>query len=508
MNERSEQNLNSIRRRKCVCFLIVFAAVLMLVFGMPGFAGNDCFAYNGSGGNAAGITDTRADRVLSVRSLITPCWSNKERGSSNTSGYLYDGDSYILGLPLCDQHRLVVTKYEVIDGSFFSLGILTGDEMVITSSDESVLEIGSDGKFVLHKTGNPVLTVFVPGDEQFKDCTITLPVAIYRESGFNEEQLVWCVWDYDHGHNISVTPADGPQQIQISLKPGAHVTFRSKDPQIAEVDENGFVTPVSDGYTVIYTDCDEGDHGQFLARTVENYITVTGSDDRTAQTIEGSLVPVTIESGKTYKLDLTAKTQLSYTTSNAVIATVSEDGTITGQNTGSAVITINAKGDETYRPAKAEVRVTVVANTSGGSGNGSGNESGSGSGLEQIAGGTNAVSAAKAQQAAHLAAQKKQQALALARSLKAPMLKCTRKKAKNKLSWNKVAGATGYEIYIKYPKSKKYVKALTKGANIKSVTHKGLSRKKKYSYKVRAFAVIDGTYYYGPFSKAKKVKVK
>ena len=121
---------------------------------------------------------------------------------------------------------------------------------------------------------------------------------------------------------------------------------------------------------------------------------------------------------------------------------------------------------------------------------------------------TNAVSAAKAQQAARLAAQKKQQALALARSLKAPKLKCTRKKAKNKLSWNKVAGATGYEIYIKYPKSKKYVKALTKGANIKSVTHKGLSRKKKYSYKVRAFAVIDGTYYYGPFSKTKKVKVK
>ena len=90
-----------------------------------------------------------------------------------------------------------------------------------------------------------------------------------------------------------------------------------------------------------------------------------------------------------------------------------------------------------------------------------------------------------------------------------PKLKCSKRmKRKNKLTWNKVAGASGYELFIKYPGSKKYVKALTKSASIKSVTHKGLSKGKTYRYKVRAFSLVNGVKNYGVFSKVLKVKVR
>lgn len=90
-----------------------------------------------------------------------------------------------------------------------------------------------------------------------------------------------------------------------------------------------------------------------------------------------------------------------------------------------------------------------------------------------------------------------------------PKLKCSKRmRRKNKIAWNKVAGASGYELFIRYPGSKKYVKALTKSASVKSVTHKGLSKGRIYRYKIRAFSIVDGVKKYGVFSKVLKVKVK
>ena len=114
-----------------------------------------------------------------------------------------------------------------------------------------------------------------------------------------------------------------------------------------------------------------------------------------------------------------------------------------------------------------------------------------------------------AKEKAAKAAAAKKAAIKRAKSLKAPKLKCKKRmKRANKLQWTKVTNAGGYELFIKYPGSKKYVKALRKNKTVKSVTHRGLRRKKKYYYKIRAFAVVDGKTYYGPFSKAIKVKVK
>ena len=63
-------------------------------------------------------------------------------------------------------------------------------------------------------------------------------------------------------------------------------------------------------------------------------------------------------------------------------------------------------------------------------------------------------------------------------------------------------------MYVKYPGAKKYVKAVTRDATVKSVTHKGLSRSKTDKYKVAAYKVVDGHTYYSPFSKVRKAKVR
>ena len=90
--------------------------------------------------------------------------------------------------------------------------------------------------------------------------------------------------------------------------------------------------------------------------------------------------------------------------------------------------------------------------------------------------------------------------------------KTTLKSAKVKgkkvtLKWNKVKGASGYEIYCKPRKGKwKLVKTLNKGSKA-SYKLKGKAGK-KYTYKVRVFQKVENKVIYGQYSNTKSAKIK
>ncbi len=77
---------------------------------------------------------------------------------------------------------------------------------------------------------------------------------------------------------------------------------------------------------------------------------------------------------------------------------------------------------------------------------------------------------------------------------------------KVKISWNKVSGATHYQIYRL--QSGKYKKVATVKAKYTAFTNTSLKRKTTYQYKVRAIKVKDKTTYYGSFSDVVKIKTK
>lgn len=75
---------------------------------------------------------------------------------------------------------------------------------------------------------------------------------------------------------------------------------------------------------------------------------------------------------------------------------------------------------------------------------------------------------------------------------------------KVKISWNKVSGVSGYEVYQYNAKTKKYTKVATvKGT---SYTKSGLTTGTSYSYKVRAYKTVDKKNVYGSYSKAVSAK--
>ena len=77
------------------------------------------------------------------------------------------------------------------------------------------------------------------------------------------------------------------------------------------------------------------------------------------------------------------------------------------------------------------------------------------------------------------------------------------------VSWKKVSGATGYEIYRSTRKSSGYkkVKTISKGSTL-SYKNTKLKKGKTYYYKVRAYKKVNGKKVYGSYSSVKSVKVR
>lgn len=91
--------------------------------------------------------------------------------------------------------------------------------------------------------------------------------------------------------------------------------------------------------------------------------------------------------------------------------------------------------------------------------------------------------------------------------LKARLSSAKRKgKSKVRLSWKKVNGASGYEIFMKTGNGKyKKIKTVGKTKTV-SFTKTRLNSKKSYSFKIRAYVKVDGVKVYGAYSSVKKVR--
>ena len=79
-----------------------------------------------------------------------------------------------------------------------------------------------------------------------------------------------------------------------------------------------------------------------------------------------------------------------------------------------------------------------------------------------------------------------------------------------KLTWSKVSGASGYELYRSTSEDGKYskIKTVTKGS-VKSYTDKSkVSSGKMYYYKIRAYRKVEGKKVYGEYSKIISKKAK
>lgn len=84
------------------------------------------------------------------------------------------------------------------------------------------------------------------------------------------------------------------------------------------------------------------------------------------------------------------------------------------------------------------------------------------------------------------------------------------KKGQAFLSWKKVKGCNGYEVYRSTLKNGSYQKIADIKSNklLVTYTNKNLQKKTTYYYKVRGYQNVNGSKIYGDYSTAKKVKTR
>lgn len=94
-------------------------------------------------------------------------------------------------------------------------------------------------------------------------------------------------------------------------------------------------------------------------------------------------------------------------------------------------------------------------------------------------------------------------------SIARPVVKLKGAKKKITVSWKKIDGVDGYEIYRSTKKTKGYKKIRTaKKSRITSYTNKRLTSKQKYFYRIRAYKKVNGKKIYSSYSSPKSVKAK
>ena len=317
-------------------------------------------------------------------------------------------------------------------------------------------------------------------------------------------------------------------RLNVSNKGDGLKTYASSDDKVAAVDENGMVTIVGTGTATLTVSLAES--ANYTADQKEVTITV--------RKLGRSLVIDRLSYKVTYgapAFKITAKAKdtesaIQFASDNKKVATVSEDGTVTIRNAGTAKITVSMDESQNYLAVSREVIITVAPknitvtadNKNKIAGKADpvltytakglvGKDTLSGITVRRKAGEKVGIYPITVSQASgsnpnyritfrkgiftiEQADQSKLSGKDVYR-LKLPIFFATGKAQKNSIvvSWRKYPGAAGYDVFWCYCNgSINYKKAGTVKNGKLSMTHKNLKSNREYKYFVAAYKMVKG----------------
>ncbi len=211
----------------------------------------------------------------------------------------------------------------------------TNKKLIFKSSDDSVATVSNTGYITAVKNGNAVITVTSDDNNTIYDfCKVKVgkPVLVASVSVTPEETKLKVGATCQL--NVSVLPSNADKRS---------VSYESSNPNVAAVSDNGLVTAKASGVATITVTAKDGS-GKKATSTVTVWQPVTGVtvSEKTIVIPKGNVKPIFAS-----VVPATADEKgLVFKTSNATVATVSNEGVVTGVNEGWATITICAKENE------------------------------------------------------------------------------------------------------------------------------------------------------------------
>lgn len=338
-------------------------------------------------------------------------------------------------------------------------------------------------------------------------------------------------------NNMNITVGSN-QKVDAKVTGDGALTYSSSNPSVAEINAStGVINAKSVGTATI----------TITAPETANYKLATKQVGINVKKLAGTITTGAASYTKTYgdkAFSLEAKAsgaaKLSYSSSNASVATVDANGNVTIKGAGTAVITVSSSATLLYEAASKSVSITVkkanksisVSKTSvkkaygdkafslgakatGGerltySSNAKSVASVNSNGKVTIKGcGTATITIESAASKNYNAAKSKTVKITIAPKKASLSSVKSSKKAQMTVKWKKDSKASGYEISYSTNKKFKSAKRLNVGKNkTTSTTIKKLSKGKKYYVRIRSYKTVKGKKIYGAYSSAKNVTIK
>ena len=199
-------------------------------------------------------------------------------------------------------------------------------------SDPEVLQVTDYGKVYAAGSGSAKVTVTTADGKYTADFWINVPDKDYPVRGVSLNYNAATIYMGEAGVKLEAA-------VSPSYATNPSVTWSSDNEAVARVDQNGQVTPVSEGYATITVTAQENSAMRATCRiSVQSQRTrVTGISFAQATMDVGLYGTITLQP-VIAPADATDQT-VSWTSSNTTVATVSRTGVVTALNIGQATIT-------------------------------------------------------------------------------------------------------------------------------------------------------------------------
>mgnify|MGYP004494951995 CR=1 FL=1 len=232
----------------------------------------------------------------------------------------------------------------------FNLNASAKTKLSYSSNDSKVASVDENGNVTVKSPGDADITIRAAENETYGKGikkTYVYVQKIEPQISFASQTLTKSKYA-DLFTNKLTTDSDGD------------VTYASSDPNVATVKKTtGEVTVRNTGTTTITASVAEGTYHE--AGEASYTLNVTDQAvDKEPQTIQVDSSISKVYGNSDFDLGASAKTELSYSSSQEEVATVSGSGKVSIKGAGTAVITVTAKEDDTYESAEAKVTIQVA----------------------------------------------------------------------------------------------------------------------------------------------------
>lgn len=247
------------------------------------------------------------------------------------------------GITIKEETELLKGKYEELTVTYNPADATYEGKVTWESSDPEVATVDENGKITALKEGTTKITATAEenGVKFTDECTVTV-------KEIKMDSIVIDSADFELGLgrekqlNVNFYPEDTTDDRTI--------TWKSSNPEVATVDENGVVKAVKIGTAVITATTADG-----KTNTVE--VTVK---EIPIESIEIS-APTTVKVGDSFTLeiainpsDATKQDGIKYISSNSEVIEIDENGKVLAKGVGTAIITVEAENG-----VKNQIEITV-----------------------------------------------------------------------------------------------------------------------------------------------------